>query len=126
MSEVPYRHPAFGDPPRRRRPGDPPLPKVRKPLSPESFKRAERARVAAPPPMPRRPIEDELREVLEALSEAPRLTPELPRLGRVLSEAEARHYAYARCLEQRPAPERSIWQWRITPAGLQWLTKNRR
>jgi len=40
MSEVPYRHPAFGDPPRRRRPGDPPLPKVRKQLSPESFKRA--------------------------------------------------------------------------------------
>jgi len=75
--------------------------------------------------MPRSPLEDELREVLEALSGAPRLTPELPRLGRALSEAEARHYAYARSIEQRPAPERSIWQWRITPAGLQWL-KNRR
>lgn len=115
----PYRDPAFGDPPRRRAPGDPPL--LRKPRLNRTPKPTEQP---PPPPVqraPRRDIDDELVALLQALSEAPRLSKDLPGLGRALFEAGERGFAVSRCLEIRPAPEKSLWRWQITGRGREWL-----
>ncbi len=63
--------------------------------------------------------------ILGALRDGPRLAHQLPRFASALIEAESAGLCSAVCLERHTEycnrGARSIWEWRITPAGVRWL-----
>jgi hypothetical protein len=115
---VPYRHPAFGEKPRRRRSGEPPLPKAGRSKGETSRAPARQPR----PPAPRRTYETEIRQVLERLAEGPTLSRDLPKYSEAIALVEQRGLGFARCFERCP-DESSRWLWSITDEGRQWLAR---